>query len=349
MMSGGRYSGFWHVLVVLVLWTSLPAWGGAQEQRQPDDAGKVYGYYHATLLDKQLFARIDDETISMPIFEQAVYQAVRNRYYHRKPDDAEMGKVRQEVANELIDARLLVMEGRRQGMTLETKEMSAALKQYEKDLVPESGADARALHAGFLQEKRVTLLAERAMKMLRKQVESAIQPEVGVLKRYYRAHLDKFTQPPRQKVSMILLKVPPSAPSDQWKSAFAKAEELYARIDRGESFAELARSFSDHESAEQGGDLGYLHQGMLVDELQSKIDALKVGDVTRPAWTLQGIVMFQLNAISPEKRMPFEAVRDRVRELWMREEQKKRWQHFVSGLRKKYADHVTINRLVLEG
>lgn len=344
----GRSIGFWHVLGGIFLWVSLPGWGGAQEQKQSDGAVEVYGY-PAKLLNRQLFARIDDKSISMAIFEQAVFQAVRNRFYHRKPDDDQMDKVRQKVANELIDARLLVMEGRQQGIALETKEMSAALAQYEKGLVPDSGPDAQALHAGFLQEKRITLLAARAIEMLRERVESTIQPDPGTLQSYYHSHIDKFTQPPRQRVSMILLKVPPSAPSNQWKSAFSKAEALYTRISNGESFAELARAFSNHESADQGGDLGYLHQGMLVDELQSKIDALKVGEVTHPAWTLQGIVMFQLNALSPSKRMSYESVRDRVQELWLRDEQKLRWQRFVSGLRKKYADHVTINRLVLEG
>ncbi len=46
--------------------------------------------------------------------------------------------------------------------------------------------------------------------------------------------------------------------SDKTKKArYNELEEIYERISRGESFAELAKKYSDCGSASAGGDLGY--------------------------------------------------------------------------------------------
>ena len=61
-----------------------------------------------------------------------------------------------------------------------------------------------------------------------------------------------------------------------------KLEGLYDRIKHGESFAELARLFSQDGAATKGGDLGWLYPGDTVPEFERAMNELKPGEVSQP-------------------------------------------------------------------
>src|SRR5690606_6606682 len=68
-------------------------------------------------------------------------------------------------------------------------------------------------------------------------------------------------------------------------------EQLRVRIANGESFAELARRYSEDGTAPQGGDLGWLSPGDTVPAFEAAMDALGEGQVSQPiqspfAWHL---------------------------------------------------------------
>lgn len=59
-------------------------------------------------------------------------------------------------------------------------------------------------------------------------------------------------------------------------------EQLRARIANGESFAELAKRYSEDGTAPQGGDLGWLSPGDTVPTFEAAMDALGEGQVSQP-------------------------------------------------------------------
>lgn len=64
--------------------------------------------------------------------------------------------------------------------------------------------------------------------------------------------------------------------------ARATLEGLRNRIEHGESFAELARRYSEDASAPQGGDLGWLNPGETVPAFEQAMNALQDGQVSQP-------------------------------------------------------------------
>jgi parvulin-like peptidyl-prolyl isomerase len=106
------------------------------------------------------------------------------------------------------------------------------------------------------------------------------------------------------------------------------------RIRGGADFAEQARLASTDEFAANGGDLGFLHAGVLPEGLEGIIDKLKTGEVTEPIETLQGIAIFRVDERVPPVLHPFESVADRAAALLLRESRDEAWQAFLAGLRK---------------
>ncbi|MDZ7827298.1 MAG: peptidylprolyl isomerase [Gammaproteobacteria bacterium] len=74
-------------------------------------------------------------------------------------------------------------------------------------------------------------------------------------------------------------------PSEIRSEAEAKAlaEDIRARIANGESFADLAREYSDDPgSALSGGDLGWTMPGQMVPAFEEKMNASEIGEISDP-------------------------------------------------------------------
>ncbi|CAM5179685.1 Chaperone SurA OS=Castellaniella defragrans OX=75697 GN=surA PE=3 SV=1 [Castellaniella defragrans] len=71
-------------------------------------------------------------------------------------------------------------------------------------------------------------------------------------------------------------------------------ENLRQRIEHGESFAELAKRYSEDASAPQGGDLGWLNPGDTVPPFEQAMNALKDGQVSEPVKTPFGWHLIQV-------------------------------------------------------
>ena len=134
-------------------------------------------------------------------------------------------------------------------------------------------------------------------------------------------------------MSLILLAVEPSAPPQAWAAADAEAAELVRRLREGADFEALARRRSDDLSARDGGDMGYLHDGMLSRQAEAVIAALDPGEIADPVRVLEGVAVFRLVERHPSRPLDFERVRERVAELWRRAREEERWQELLAALR----------------
>ena len=72
------------------------------------------------------------------------------------------------------------------------------------------------------------------------------------------------------------------------------ADRLYEQIGQGASFPAVARQFSQSAGAANGGDLGWVQQGQLPEELDSALRQLRPGQATRPIRSITGYHILML-------------------------------------------------------
>ena len=96
-------------------------------------------------------------------------------------------------------------------------------------------------------------------------------------------------------LSHILVTVASTATPEQQAQREARAKDVYAKATSGQSFAELAVSYSDSSTNIDGGSLGWRNGGQLPSIIADRIPAMKTGDVTQPIRTPSGYHIFKLN------------------------------------------------------
>jgi peptidyl-prolyl cis-trans isomerase C len=132
--------------------------------------------------------------------------------------------------------------------------------------------------------------------------------------RYYDTHQDRFSTGDMWEAHHILLPVPAGAEEGEVQRVRDLGRLLVGQLrDAPGRFAELARIHSACPSREVGGSLGQLTPGSTVPEFKTALGTLAVGEVTRePVRSRFGFHVIRLDRRIPGRRLPFEAVRERI-------------------------------------
>ncbi|MBI1194631.1 MAG: hypothetical protein GC138_02115 [Gammaproteobacteria bacterium] len=318
-------------------------WAGSSAAAE--EAGDAMGQ-DAAQQESSVVARVNGTIITRREFVDQYWSAVRQKFYHRRPPETEMAAFRHELLNGMIERRLLESEIDRRGIKADEDAVQRRMKRvtarYEgSDIWEKEGKRlSRELHDVLAADDRIA--------KLRGEIEAqAALPDASRLKDYYQVNIRKFTTPPRLRVSLILIKVAPWEKTAVWDSARDEVASFREMISRGMDFAIIAKERSDDDSAVHGGDLGYLHGGMLSPEAEGVIDGLKVGEVSEPVRLLRGYALFRLDERQPEHVNAFADVEQRVRDMWLHEFRQKAWTDFVGGLRS--AARIEIDENALNG
>lgn len=279
-------------------------------------------------------AVVNGTVISSAEFDTAANEAARQKFYHGKPPEGAIDQLLRDVANRMIDRLLLLEEIKRQGLKPDAKAVDTKLASYEQRYA--SSPRWQQERDKILPSLRERLEQDDMLAALEAKTRKVPAPAEDKVRAYYKSHPEKFTEPEKMRLSILLLKVDPSAPTAAWQAAETEAGALRMQVtEGGADFAELARKHSADDSADRGGDLGYLHRGMLPEGIQDKIDDMKPGDLSPPTRVLQGYALFRYESRQEPKHHDFATVRPRASDLLAREQSEEAWSKFLAQLRKK--------------
>lgn len=286
----------------------------------------------AESLSDDIFAVVNNEVIPAKNYFDAFREGVRETFYHGKVTDKELDNFRETVAQKLVDKTLLLQQAKTLGIKPNpdqvAKEIEKKTAKYRKQQNWEKGKDA------IIASVRPDIEMDNVIEQLTSQTKKVATPSLAQIRKYYEEHADKFTAPEKWNVSIILLKVEPSSPSTAWQEASEHADDLVRRLREGENFEELARIHSGDESAVDGGNMGYIHTGMLSKPAQNVLNTMDVGQISEPVMILKGVAIFRLNGIQGSRLNDFDSVKDRAEDLLYRELGDAAWENLIITLRK---------------
>ncbi len=288
------------------------------------------GLAQSPTLGDRPFAWVGDHPLPTSQLHSAFNSLLRKKYYHGTVPEGEMQAVMKEAQDEVINAYLLAQEVDRQKVEPDTVRVESEIARYEAQY--KDSLQWQQNRESLLPGLRSEIQRRSRLEQLEKKVRDISVSEEEV-KKYYEARKELFTEPEKLRLHAILLSVDPSSPPQAWELAKKEAESIVKRLRQGADFEESAKMHSQDSSSSKGGDMGYLHRGMIPEELQSSIDKMKLNEISDPVAVLEGITIIRLTDRTQSKLRSYAEVAERARGLLLREQQDATWKKFLEELR----------------
>ena len=278
-------------------------------------------------------AKVGSDTIQLDEYSEQLQIGMKEKFFHGKIPEKELKQFQRDLAQQMVNKVLYVQEAKRRGLAPNKDEIAQKLKNLERkkknDTYWQEHKDQ------MIKAARKGFEVDSLIKQLSAAVRGAVQPATTEVQNYYETNEDKFTAPERVKVHLIMLKVDPSASGKEWEDTAKFAGELAKKIRLGEKFEDLARIHSGDDTAASGGDMGYIHKGMMGDNAAAVLDKMKLGEISEPVYLLDGIAVFRLDDREQARVNELPRVEGSAKELLRKDMAEKAWKEFTESLRKK--------------
>lgn len=129
---------------------------------------------------------------------------------------------------------------------------------------------------------------------------------------YYDSNIDEFKTEKTVEARHILIKLDPDADEEADNAARAKAEEVAKMAREGKDFAELAKTYSEGPSKDNGGYLGKFQKSQMVKPFAEKAFSMVPGEISDPVKTQFGWHVIKLESVEEAKTRTREESKDRI-------------------------------------
>jgi peptidyl-prolyl cis-trans isomerase SurA len=208
--------------------------------------------------------------------------------------------MRQQVLDRLVLEEIQAQRATRGGITVSDEQVNAALERMAEAQkvtfaqLPERMAEAGYIYADF----RAGIRRQMAREILQENdVIEKIRPTPRELDEFIDRQKKSVSADSEYNVSHILVAVAQDADAAAISTARKKAEDIAARAANGESFSQLAVTYSDSQTALEGGSLGWLKGTALPTILSEVVGRLKPGETSGIIQTASGFHLARLNEV----------------------------------------------------
>lgn len=207
-------------------------------------------------------------------------------------------------------------EAEKLGIKVSHEEVRAAMTDVEKRNNLEAGQLEDVLKAqGVDVEVYKETVQDRILnsRLINVAVRSKISVSEEAIREYYRKNL-KDPKPVREvHTAQMFIALPANADAQTVEYKRQRAEEYYQRFKAGEGFSSIVTFESDAPNASEGGDMGWVSQGVVKGAFKQMFD-VPVGDVTPPIRSAGGfhiVKVLEERMRKPQNLLPYEEVHAR--------------------------------------
>lgn len=263
------------------------------------------------LTKKDLEAEVD-RLIPRITFHKNVPEEKRKFYYERALED-------------LVNKELQYQDAVARGIKPEKEKVDAQMQRMRERFKSEDDYKAALDKEGLTQEK-LRLMVERDMLIQAVTAKTVTEPSQisdSDLKSFYDKNSARFKQPEGVKLKLISVK-------DE-----KKAQDILARIKSGDDFGTLAYTMSEDSYRVKSGDIGYMHKGRMLPEIEAAAFKLKEGEVSDIIKAGDFFFIVRLEDKKPEQQMSFDEVRGKLEKELEQERNRELMEKWIAALRAK--------------
>lgn len=244
------------------------------------------------------------------------------------------------IIDSLIVIKLLEKHAEENDITVTDQEVDEQMKliadSYSSEEDFEKNLKAKGINKKFLEgELRSQLLRSKIFNI----VTAAVTVTDNEVRQYYEDNKNtKFLVPASIKASHILVMFPwkknnSEETQEGREEALSKIEMIQEKLKNGEDFEDLAREYSDDTAtAKNGGDLGFVSKGEMVEEFDRALFALDVREVSGIVETEYGFHIIKATDYAEEYIQKFSEVKETINTYLLNLHRMEVWEDFIYSL-----------------
>jgi parvulin-like peptidyl-prolyl isomerase len=229
-----------------------------------------------------------------------------------------------EALTRMIELKLQLQRANARGVQVSDEEVLAAIKEMKRqgEKLDESDPKARE-HV----KEQLTML-----KVVDREVRGSLMVSELEMQRYYIQHQSRFLMPEEYRISQILIA---ARPDEDRAQARSRAASIYAQLQKGDDFSDLALKLSDGPEGPNGGSLGFVRQGELLPQIERALAGFETGKFTEPIETPQGLHIIRLEEKTQPQFRPFAEVKNEIQGLVYQQKVEDGFQSWLAELKDK--------------
>ncbi|MBV33539.1 MAG: molecular chaperone SurA [Porticoccaceae bacterium] len=205
--------------------------------------------------------------------------------------------LQRQVLEQLISERIQLNIGFNAGVRITDSEINDALARLASNAKVELPEYLKLIR---LQQPDIEILREQIRREIvvarvqQNQVMRRIRISERELDNFLRSEDGRFMTSPDVNIGQILLGVQSNSDETQLAVIYSQAKKLYERVQKGEDFRNLAISFSDDQTALEGGNIGWRKLAQLPYIFIEALKNMQIGETSPPIKSNAGYHLIKL-------------------------------------------------------
>lgn len=265
--------------------------------------------------DAPMVASVNGAGIYKIDMEEALQQLVPSAIFHGGMTPERRAKYWSGALDLTIERELLYQEAARIGLKADEDQIGEIKRKIIDKFGSRSAFKDALKSASLTEDEYEHMLAKKmlAEELIKVEVDDKSVPSDEELLEHFNAHKDSYNKPLTRRIRHILVRIDPAATSEEVEARRKKAEEALSALKSGADFYDVAMSYSEEPYAVKGGDLGELHKGRLVAEVDKEAWSLKIGQTSGIIRSMYGFHIIRVDSESEPTEAVFEEVKDKAR------------------------------------
>jgi len=288
---------------------------------------------------KDSVATVNGATLRRWEADRELASRITTSTFHARVSPEKMKGLREQSLDALVLKELKRQWAARKKIAVDSKAVEAAWKK-NRDRFPTPRDYADALkQAGITDaEFRKAFARDEAAAAAERATKAAVPGATGEeVRGFFDAHRSEYVRPEARRVVVALVYADPGEGESARKVAEEKAAAILARVRAGGSLAsevgklrpELPEKYRD-----KTGDLGFVHLGSLLPEVEKEVFEAAVPSILGPLGTMYGYHVVEVLERKPAEPLAFEGVREAVAARVRREREAGALERFEVDLQK---------------
>ncbi len=242
------------------------------------------------------------------------------------------------ILEQMIIAKLADQQARKYRIEISEQDVDATIERIKKINKMTDESMRRMLELdGMTYEDYRSQIKDKLLRtrLVNLEVKSKIVITDEDVKAYYDANIDRYVGKTKFKLRHLLLRVPQMASEVEQAEVLQRANVLHKRLQAGDAFTELAKTYSEASSAGKGGELGVFEINLLTPKIQTAVKDLKTGQFSPVVETEQGYQIFFVEEIISAGGTTLDEAKNEIQEKLYAEDVDRKYKAWLKTMRER--------------